>query len=84
MEGQRHKAAYEKLPIYVTDIRPGFIDTDMTHGQRGLFWVQTAEKAAKQIANAIDCKRKVAYITGRWLIIGILYKLLPDFIWHKM
>jgi short-subunit dehydrogenase len=83
MQGQRHKAAYEKLPIYVTDIRPGFIETDMTKDQKGMFWVQSAEKAAKQIADAIESKRKVAYITGRWLIMGVLFRLIPDFIWHK-
>jgi short-subunit dehydrogenase len=83
MEGQRHKAAFEKLPIHVTDIRPGFIETDMTKGQKGMFWVQSAEKAAKQIADAIESKRKVAYITGRWLIMGVLFKIIPDFIWHK-
>ena len=61
----------------------GYKQIESFEGQKGMFWVQTAEKAAKQIANAIDCKRKVAYITGRWLIMGVLFRLIPDFIWHK-
>jgi short-subunit dehydrogenase len=83
MQGQRHKAAAEKLPITITDIRPGFIETDMTKGQKGMFWVGTSQKAAYQIANAIEAKRKVAYITRRWWLVAKLFNVLPDFIWHK-
>jgi short-subunit dehydrogenase len=45
LEGLRQKAAKTKKPIYVTDIRPGFVDTDMAKGE-GQFWVATKEKAA--------------------------------------
>ena len=83
MQGQRHKAKAEKLPIVITDIRPGFIDTDMTKDQKGMFWVQPAEKAAKQIADSIENKRDVVYITNRWRPLAILMGLMPDFIWHK-
>lgn len=83
MEGQRHKAAAEKRPIAITDIRPGFVETDMTKGQKGMFWLQPVEKAARQIADAIERKRKVAYITKRWWIAGKLMPLLPDFLWNK-
>lgn len=83
LEGQRHKATAEKLPISITDIRPGFVKTDMTEGQKGMFWLQPAEKAARQIADAIERKRKVAYITKRWWIVGRLMPLIPDFLWHK-
>ena len=48
LEGLRQKATKIKNPIYVTDIRPGFVDTDMAKGE-GQFWVATKEKAARQI-----------------------------------
>jgi short-subunit dehydrogenase len=83
MEGQRHKAVAEKIDIHITDIRPGFIDTPMTKGQKGMFWVQPSDKAARQIADAIEAKKKTAYITRRWTIAGTLFKLIPDFIWNK-
>ena len=83
MQGQRHKAVAEGLDIAITDIRPGFVATDMTKGQKGMFWVQTSEKAARQIADAIEAKKKTAYITKRWGMVAWLFGLLPDFIWHK-
>lgn len=82
MEGQRHKAIAEKLPITITDIRPGFIDTPMTAGQKGMFWVQSAERAALQIADAIENKRQVVYVTKRWWLMSKLMRAVPDFIWH--
>jgi len=83
MESQRHKAVFEQLPITITDVRPGFIETDMTKGQKGMFWVQPAEKAAKQIADAIERKSKVVYVTKRWWLIGQLFKVLPSSIWNR-
>ncbi len=32
LEGLRQKATKTKKPIYITDIRPGFVDTDMAKG----------------------------------------------------
>ncbi|MFN8278035.1 MAG: SDR family NAD(P)-dependent oxidoreductase [Chitinophagales bacterium] len=84
LEGQRHKATAEKLPIIITDIRPGFIDTDMTKGQKGMFWVQPVDKAARQIADAIEKKQAVAYITRRWWIIAKLFGAIPDFVWNRL
>ncbi|MEP6611958.1 MAG: SDR family NAD(P)-dependent oxidoreductase [Mucilaginibacter sp.] len=81
LEGLRQKAKNTKLPIYITDIRPGFVDTAMAAGEN-LFWVATVEKAASQIHKAIEHKRDVVYITKRWRIIGFLFWILPRFI-HK-
>ena len=81
LEGLRQKAKNTKLPIYITDIRPGFVDTAMAAGEN-LFWVATVEKAASQIRKAIERKRDVVYITRRWRIIGFLFWILPRFI-HK-
>ncbi|MCR8557030.1 SDR family NAD(P)-dependent oxidoreductase [Mucilaginibacter sp. BJC16-A38] len=81
LEGLRQKAKQTKLPIYITDLRPGFVDTDMAAGEN-LFWVAPVEKAARQIISAIDNKRDVAYITKRWRIIAFLFWILPKAI-HK-
>jgi len=83
MEGLRKKVAKLGLSITVTDIRPGFVDTAMAKGD-GLFWVSSPQKAAQQIYNAIEKKRKHAYITKRWQIVGWLMKALPESIYNKL
>ena len=68
LEGLRQKAGNLKLPVQVTDIRPGFVDTAMAQG--GTFWVSPVDKAAKQIIKAIENKRDIVYITKRWRLVA--------------
>lgn len=46
LEGLRQKVKKMENNIYVTDIRPGFVDTDMAKGD-GQFWIGEKEKVAK-------------------------------------
>jgi short-subunit dehydrogenase len=72
-----YKKAYKsKLPILITDIRPGLVNTRMAKGS-GLFWVMPTEKVAKQIINAVAKKKNVAIVTKRWRIIHWIMQHLP-------
>lgn len=83
LEGLRQKATKLKHPIFVTDIRPGFVDTAMAKGE-GQFWVSTVNKATRQIFEAIKRKKKVVYVTKRWLLIGVILKRIPRQIYDRM
>lgn len=72
--GLRQKAARLRLPLSFTDLRTGFVDTPMAKAA-GKFWVASADKAAKQIASAINRKASVAYITKRWRFVGFFLKI---------
>ncbi|MDR3459367.1 MAG: SDR family NAD(P)-dependent oxidoreductase [Verrucomicrobiae bacterium] len=83
LEGLRAKAKKAGLPIVITDIRPGFVDTAMAKGD-DVFWVAPARKAAVQIYRAIENKKPVAYITRRWALIALVMRLLPKFIYERI
>lgn len=83
LEGLRQKAKKLNQQIYVTDIRPGFVDTDMAKGD-GQFWVSTVDQATRQMYREIKRKKKIAYTTKRWKIIAIILKRLPNVIYDKM
>jgi len=83
LEGLRLNADKSGTNITVTDVRPGYVNTEMAKGE-GMFWVAPVEKAAQQIFNAIKRKKKVAYITKRWRIIGLLLKIIPYSILRKL
>src|SRR3989344_937014 len=74
LKGLRKNIKKLKMPIYVTDIRPGFVDTEMAKGEK-TFWMAPVEKATQQILSAIKKKKAVAYITKRWKVIGLILKL---------
>lgn len=83
LEGIRKKAAKSELPIFVTDIRPGLVDTKMAKGE-GLFWVMPTDKVAKQIGNAIKRKCKTKVVTKRWKILSSIIRYLPNCLYDKM
>jgi short-subunit dehydrogenase len=69
--------------VFITDIRPGFVDTAMALGE-GIFWMVSLEKAAKQIYTAIKKKKRVAYISKRWSLIALFLKIAPASLLKKM
>jgi short-subunit dehydrogenase len=83
LEGLRQKSVKMKAQVYITDIRPGLVDTKMAKGD-GLFWVMPVEKAVRQIYNAIIKKRKVVYVTKRWWLIAFILRALPGVIYNRM
>ncbi len=72
-----------KSPIFITDIRPGFVDTEMAKGE-GLFWIASVEKATNQIFEAIKKRKKLVYITKRWRLIAIILKIMPKQMYDRM
>ena len=68
--------------VFITDIRPGFVDTAMALGD-GVFWLVPLEKAVKQIHTAIKKKKRVAYISKRWRLIAWLLKIAPAWLLKK-
>ena len=83
LEALRQKAKFLKIPVAVTDVRPGFVDTDMAKGE-GKFWVSTVEKASRQIFDAIKKKKRIVYVTKRWWLIGVILKRIPRQIYDRM
>lgn len=71
MKARRSK----KAKIDVTNILPGYVDTAIIIGPT--FWMSSLEKATKQIYRAIKLKKRKAYITRRWALIGLFLKIIP-------
>ncbi len=83
LQGLRHWVAKKRLPICITDIQPGFVDTRMAQGE-GLFWVAPVGVAAKQIYAAIRARRTHAYVTRRWRLVAWLMRVAPDGLYNRI
>jgi short-subunit dehydrogenase len=82
LEALRLRARRSGLPIFVTEIRPGFVDTAMMKTDRP-FWVATPALAAHQIMSAVNARKPLAYITRRWRLMAWLMRLLPEALYAK-
>lgn len=69
--------------VFITDVRPGFVDTAMALGD-GIFWMVPLDKAVKQIYKAIKNKKRVVYISKRWKLIALVLKMAPARLLKKM
>lgn len=65
----------KKAKIKVTDILPGYVDTDIITGDT--FWMATLDKASRQIYAGIKKKKRRVYITRRWGLVALMIRILP-------
>lgn len=84
MTGFRQKAKRVSADITITDIKPGFVESEMTRNNKGMFWVATTEKAVNQMVKAIEAKRNHVYVTKRWRLMAWVAKLVPQFVWDRL
>lgn len=83
LQGYRQKANHSDAEITVTDIKPGYVESEMTDGRKGLFWISTTPVAARQMADAIDRGKNHAYIPRRWRLAAWLIKLIPNWVFDR-
>ena len=69
--------------VFITDVRPGFVDTAMALGE-DVFWMVSLEKAVKQLYTAIKKKKRKVYISKRWGLIAIVLKMSPAWLLKKV
>jgi short-subunit dehydrogenase len=83
LDGLRDLARQSGLPIAVTEVQPGFVDTAMMKPERPLprmarwLLVSSPAVAAQQILRAVRKRAKHAYITRRYALVAFILKLLP-------
>jgi short-subunit dehydrogenase len=79
----RQRFRRKDLPIYVTEICPGYVDTAMAQGA-SLFWVASVQKASKQIRRALKTRRSHVYVTKRWRLIAWLLRVCPGALYGRV
>jgi len=84
MTGFRMKANALNLKLDITDIRPGYVVSEMTQDNPHTFWMASTERAARMMIKGIEKKKKRIYITKRWRLLAELADLVPYFIWNRL
>ena len=81
LEQQAHARG---LKIRFTDIRPGFVETDLLKGDFRYPMMLKPEKVARQIVKAVNNKRHVKVIDWRYAILTALWRRLPRSLWRHL
>ncbi len=88
MEAKRNYFMQKKIPITVTDIMPGWInsleDPNFLEKYPHAYWVDSLGDASQDIMEAIQNKLSVAYITKRWKQVADILKIMPDELYNAL
>lgn len=71
-----------KLNIRFTDIRPGFVDTDLLSDGNRYPLLLDKVKVAEDIVRSIERHRHVRVIDWRWRTITAFWRLIPRSLWR--
>ena len=81
LQGVRYRLQKQGLPIFVTDVQPGFVNTRMAGGD---FWMASPQTAARQIVAAIRGRKQHLYVTRRWRLVAWLVRVIPDTLFSRI
>ena len=84
LQALEQQANARGLKIRFTDIRPGFVDTDLLSGDFRYPMMLKPEKVARQIVKAINNKRHIQVIDWRYTIMTALWRRLPRPFWRHL
>jgi decaprenylphospho-beta-D-erythro-pentofuranosid-2-ulose 2-reductase len=82
LESLRNRVA--RVGVRVVTIKPGFVDTAMTRGLEGLFWLISADRAAEIILGHARRGTTVAYVPARWRLVMFIIRSSPSFIFRRL
>ena len=84
IEALNQLANMRKLNISFTDIRPGFVKTDLLNDGKNYPLLMDKTKVAKKIVRAIYHKRSIKIIDWRYRVLVFFWRLIPHWLWVKL
>lgn len=82
LEAIRNRVA--RNGVRVVTIKPGFVDTSMTRGLDGLFWLISPDRAAEIIVGHARRGTTTAYVPARWRLVMTVIKCIPSFVFRRL
>ena len=73
----------EHLDIHFTDIRPGFVATDLLKSGKYPMLMK-ADRVAQHIIKALREKRRVVVIDGRYRVLVFFWRMIPRWLWERL
>jgi short-subunit dehydrogenase len=82
MESLRNRLS--RRGVTVTTLKPGFVDTELLANAGKAFWVISPQEAARQIVDALDAGKQLAYVPGRWRWVSLIISNIPSVIFRRL
>ena len=77
-------AYMQKLAIHFTDIRPGFVATDLLNDGKRYPMLMKTDKVASAIVRALKRRKRIAVIDTRYRILVFFWRMIPRWVWKRI
>lgn len=84
LEGLDQLRRIRKAAIDITDIRPGFVATDLLDSDKKYPMTMNPDYVARLAVKAIDKRKRVAVIDWRYKILVFLWRMIPRRLWVRL
>ncbi len=84
LQALEQQANARGLNIYITDIRPGFVDTALLNGDFHYPMLMKPDVVAKKIVKAINHKKHICVIDWKYRVLTMAWRRIPRFIWRRI
>lgn len=74
----------EGIPVRFTDIRPGFVDTEILSSSKKYPMMMSVKEAADHILKGLAKQKRVLIFDGRYRLLAALWRLVPLWLWERM
>lgn len=77
-------ASMKKIDIRFTDIRPGFVATNLLNDGKKYPMLMKTDYTARLIVKALNRKKRIAVIDWKYRILVFFWRLIPRCVWKRM
>lgn len=84
IEALAQHARMEHIPAIFSDIRPGFVATEILNPEKHYPMLISVEKAARHILRGLKHRRRIITFDWRFRLITHLWRLIPRCVWERM
>lgn len=74
----------QHLPIIFTDIRPGFVATELLNPAKHYPMLMSKAEAARYIIRGIERQKRIVIFDWRFRLIVALWRLIPRVLWERI
>jgi decaprenylphospho-beta-D-erythro-pentofuranosid-2-ulose 2-reductase len=83
LEALRNRCS--RYGVNVVTAKPGFVDTDMTRGLPGLFWLISADEAARIIVKMTERGNSAdGFVPPRWRPVATVVRAIPSVVFRRL
>ena len=77
-------ARMHKIPVTFSDIRPGFVATDILLPGTPQLFVMPVNVAATHILKGLERRKRVIVFDWRYRVIAFIWKIIPRGLWERI